>query len=158
MASPTRMSSSRTYPMPVEEAFDKVMPLPLEQLFDRRYGPIPSIKATEQDGVWSRVGQTRVIRLTGGGSMREELVSIDRPHSFGYVLTEITGPMSALASTVDGLWSFEPAKNGVKITWQWTMHPKNAFTAPLLSVFAKVWPGYARQALQRIEDRLVNAG
>ena len=156
MADSAEMSCSRTYPLSVDEAFAAVLPLPLEQFLDRRYGPIPPIHGTEGDRPWNAVGQTRKIQLADGGSVREELTLVDPPRAFGYRLTEVTGPMKPLASSIDGLWTFEPAgSGGVRITWSWTVHAASRYSAPILPVFARIWREYARQALQRLEDLLV---
>lgn len=152
------MQCSRTYPVAVEQAFDTVLSVPLEQIFDRRYGPIPPIRSTDgYDGAWGAAGQTRTVRLAGGATMREELTSVERPNSFGYVLRDVTGPMSPLAAQVEGLWSFDPAGTGMRITWRWTVHPASRTAAMLLPAFARFWRGFARQGLERIEDLLVPA-
>jgi Polyketide cyclase / dehydrase and lipid transport len=156
MPDPVVMSCSRAYPTTVEQAFDLVLPVALEQLFDRRYGPIPAIRAVEgQRGVWGEVGQTRTVRLSGGGSMREELTAVERPHSFGYTLSDVTGPMKPLASHIHGLWSFAPVGTGTRITWGWTLYPASVVAAPVLPIFRRLWHGYARQSLQRIENLLL---
>ncbi|MGI8678197.1 MAG: SRPBCC family protein [Jatrophihabitans sp.] len=158
MADPVILRSSRTYPVPLEQAFDLVLPAALERFFTRRYGPIPPIKGVEgQQGLWGTVGQTRTVRLADGGSMREELVSVDRPNSFGYRLTDLTGPLKPLASSVEGLWSFAPAGSGVRISWQWTVHPVSRLGALALPVFGRFWHGYARQALEQLETLLLPA-
>lgn len=152
------MRSARTYPVAVEQAFDTVLALPLDELFTRRYGPIPPIRSVEgQQGAWGTVGQSRVIRLADGGSMREELTSLERPRSFAYRISEVTGAMKPIAARVDGLWSFEPAGTGVQICWQWTVHPASKIGAVALPVFARFWRGYARQALEQLEATLVAA-
>jgi Polyketide cyclase / dehydrase and lipid transport len=126
MVTPLVLQRSRTYPLPVEEAFDAVLYVPLEQVFNRRYGPIPAIRATENpDEVWGKVGQSRTIRLTDGGSMREELTGVDRPTAFTYRLSDMRGPMKPLASHVDGRWAFAAAGTGTRITWHWTAHPRS---------------------------------
>lgn len=129
------------------------MPLPV--LFKRWYGPIPPIKEVrDQSGDWNAVGQSRTVFLTGGGSMREQLTSYDSPRSFGYTLSDIKGPMAPLVGGIDGLWSFEQVGAGTKVTWQWTIRPRSAFTAPILPVFGKLWMGYARQSLAELENQL----
>jgi polyketide cyclase/dehydrase/lipid transport protein len=156
MVDPVLLSASRAYPVTVEQAFDGVLPAPLEQLFHRRYGPIPRIRSTEgQRGTWSEVGQTRTVRLADGGSMLEELTSVDRPNAFSYALTNLTGPLKPIASHIEGRWSFTPVGTGSRITWQWTLHPVSAMTARALPIFSRFWRGYAAQALQHIEDLLL---
>src|SRR6478609_924922 len=111
------LQASRTYPVPVERAFDVLLPTPLTELFHRRYAALPPIREVrDQDGEWGTVGQTRTIVLADRGTMRETLTSVERPHSFGYRISDISGPMKPLAAAVDGLWTFEPAGTGVRIT------------------------------------------
>jgi len=156
MAQPLVVKQSRAIPVTQEAAFSGTVPIPLPTLFHRWYGPIPPIKAvTGQAGEWDTVGKTRTVALTGGGSMLEQLTSYDEPKSFGYTLSDVKGPLAPLVDHVDGLWSFEPAGTGSRVTWQWTIHPRSAFAAPLLPVFGRLWLGYARRSLETLSDQLV---
>jgi Polyketide cyclase / dehydrase and lipid transport len=153
------LSYSRTFPAGVAKTFDRVLPMALPELFARRYGPLPAIREVrDQVGVWGAggVGSTRTIVLADGGTMRETLTELDRPRAFGYDISEITGPMKALARTLHGRWAFEPAGTGVRITWSWDVEPRNAVGARLERVFRRLWTGYARQAFEQIEDRLLS--
>jgi hypothetical protein len=149
------MSRSRTYPVASDDAFARMLPMPLPDIFDRRFGPIPPIVGVEQDGVWGTVGQVRTIRTGDGGEMREELTSLDAPHVFTYLLTPQGGPMAPLVDHVDGEWRFEPVGTGCRITWTWTVHPRSAAGGVALPVFRRFWLGYARRALDRLEERLL---
>lgn len=152
---PVQLSRSRTYPTTVERAFDLVLPTPLPQIFSRRYAAIPPIKdVRDQEGPWATVGQTRTIVLADRGTMREELTHLDRPRSFGYRISSVTGPMKPLVAGVEGRWSFAEAGTGVEVTWAWTLRPTRV-GAPLMPVFGRLWQGYARQALEEIEKLLV---
>lgn len=156
MTQPLVVTSSRALPVPVDQAFGFVLPTPLEQIFDRRFGPFPPIREVEgQDGVWGTVGQTRTIRLSDGGTMREELTTVEAPHQFGYTITAITGPLKPLATSIDGVWRFEPVGTGVRITWQWTVHPASSVAELAMPLFGWLWKGYARQSLERIEQLLL---
>lgn len=149
------VEQSRTIPVSVENAFKGTMPAPLPTLFRRWYGPIPPISGVrDQTGDWSTVGESRTLILTGGGTMREQLTRVDPPRSFGYTISNITGPLSALASSIDGVWSFEPAGTGTRVGWQWTIHPRYRLGAAALPVFGWLWRGYAAQALEDLSDRL----
>ena len=156
MASPLSVSESRTYPVLVEDAFDRLLTLPLEQLFSRRFGPLPPVRGTDQDGVWGTVGQQRTVRLADGGTMREELTTVDRPHRFDYGLSAITGPMKALVGRVDGRWAVEPAGTGCRIAWSWTVYPANSAASIGMSILGRLWHGYARLALGQLESQLVD--
>lgn len=156
MAHPVVVERSRAIPNSPDEAFAKTMPMPLPELFARWYGPIPPIKAVRgQVGEWAGVGQTRTIALVGGGGMRETLTSVDAPRSFGYTLSDVRGAMAPLIDHVEGQWLFTPHGTGTLVTWRWTLHPRSALSAPALPVFARIWRGYARQALETLSAHLV---
>jgi hypothetical protein len=151
------VSASRTVPVEVERAFDVVLVEPLPRIFSRRYGPIgPVREVRDQTGdPWGAVGQTRRIVLSDGGAMTERLTSVDRPSSFAYEISELRGPFKTLISTLEGEWAFQPAGTGTRITWTWMLHPASSAARYALPVFARLWRGYARQALEEIEKLLV---
>src|SRR5688572_28157996 len=118
------LSQSRAVPIPVDEAFDRVLPHPLTEIFRRRRFAIPPIKEVrDQTGVWGTGGQTRTIVTADRGTVRETLTSNERPHRFGYTISEIRGPMKPLIAGADGLWTFEPVGTGTRITWTWEVTP-----------------------------------
>jgi Polyketide cyclase / dehydrase and lipid transport len=149
------VDQSLVAPVAVEEAFDRTLPIPLPTLFHRWYGPFPPIKEVRgQTGGWDAAGQTRVVHLAGGASMREELTSVDPPRSFGYRLSEVTGPMAVLVDHVIGEWNFTPADGGTEITWRWDIRPRTALTAWALPVLGAMWKRYARRALRDLSALL----
>jgi hypothetical protein len=150
------VAQSRAIPIAVEDAFDRTLPIPLPTICSRWYGPIPPIKdVRDQTGGWDAAGQTRVVLMVGGGSLQEELTSVDPPRSFAYTLSGVKGPLAPLVSSIDGKWSFAPAGTGTRVTWQWTLHAKSAVTAPVLPAFARIWKGYARGVLEELSLQLV---
>jgi len=156
MSAVTRMSLSRTFPVPVTEAFDRLLPMPLSDLFIAWYGPIPPVRATVQEGAWGSPGQQRLVVFTGPGSVQESLVQVDRPCGFSYELGQPTGPLAVLISRVNGSWTFAPAGTGVRITWSWDAEPRSRTARALMPVFARLWRGYARGALARLEGLLLD--
>lgn len=156
MAQPVVVEQSRAIPVAPADAFAKTLPIPLPVLFSHWYGPIPPIKAVHgQDGDWATVGQTRDVALVGGGGMRETLTSVDPPQSFGYTLADVRGAMAPLIDHVEGMWIFTPHGTGTNVTWRWTLHPRSALSARALPVFARIWRGYAKQALETLSDQLL---
>jgi hypothetical protein len=152
-----RVSASRTVPVELEATFDRVLVEPLPQIFSRRYGPFAPIREVrDQTGdPWGTVGQSRRIVLSDGGAVTERLTVVDRPTVFGYRISEIKGPLKALASTIDGEWRFEPAGTGTRITWTWVIEPATSLGRYALPLLGRLWRGYARQALEEIEQILV---
>jgi hypothetical protein len=149
------VEQSRLIPVGLDEAFAGTLPRPLPTIFSRWYGPIPPIKAVrDQTGEWDTPGQTRVLVMTGGASMREELTSVDPPHAFGYALTGITGPLALLVGRAEGQWVFTASGTATTVTWRWNIHARSALTAPLLPVLGRVWKGYARRSLETLSGLL----
>jgi hypothetical protein len=157
MASSLAVEQSRVIPVSVDKAFAGTLPLELSTIFRHWYGPIPPIKEVrDQTGEWQSPGQTRVVLLTGGGSMREELTSVDPPHSFGYTLTDITGPLAALVGRAEGQWVFTPSGSATTVTWRWNIHARSPLSAPLLPVVGWLWKGYARKSLETLSGLLTD--
>ena len=153
---PLSLSASRDIPAPVETVFDVAIALPLPTLFARRYAAIPAIKDVRgQEGEWGPVGKTRTIVLSDGGSMQERQTSYQRPEQFGYRTEQFTGALSPIAAHIDGRWTFEPIGTGTRVTWSWLIEPKGRLGRLALPVFARMWPGYARQALETLSHEIV---
>ncbi len=153
----TELSSSRTFPAPIDRAYDVVLKTPLPQIFSRRYAVLPPIRdVRDQAGEWgASVGQSRTIVLADGGTMRETLTRIDPSREFAYGIDEITGAMKPLVGRVEGVWSFAVAGSGTRVTWAWSVHPANAVGSAFMPVFGKLWNGFARQAMEELEPLLL---
>jgi hypothetical protein len=151
------LTKSRTFPVSVEHAYDTVLPAPLTDIFSRRYGVIAPIREVQgQQGKWGdAVGQTRTIRLADGGTVLETLTVLDRPHRFGYTIGNITGMLKPLVTAASGTWAFESSGTGVQITWTWDVTPTANVGRLAMPMFARLWSGYARQAMEQIEQLLV---
>ena len=148
-----RVSESRTVDVPLEEAYDHTIAVPLPDIFGHRHLAMPPIVRVEgQDGVWGReVGQTRTIHTSDGGSLRETLTDLDRPHRFGYRIDQVGGPMRPLVDHLEGAWEFTPSGSGTSVTWSWEITPSSPVTAPLVGLIGRMWHGYAREALITLE-------
>ena len=158
MAMTLAVQQSRVVPVVIDEVFARTLPMPLTTIFSRRYGPIPPIaEVREQHGEWGTVGQTRVVALKGPGVRHETLTSVNPPHSFGYTLTGITGPLGLLVDHVEGTWNFGAcgwSNDETAVGWSWTIHAASALAAPFLPVLGRVWKGYARQSLATLSAEL----
>ena len=93
------------------------LPISLTTIFSRRYALLPPIKEVRgQSGVWGQVGQSRTVVTTDGATMREVLTQVDSPHSLGYRLSEISGPLGPLVDSIDGRWEFAVQGTGTLVT------------------------------------------
>lgn len=149
------LSESTIVPVPVEEAFDRVLPHPLPEIFKHRRLAIPPITEVRgQEGEWGTVGQSRTIVTSDGGTLLETLTAVHRPSNFDYTIATVSGPMKLLVANAKGSWAFEPAADGTRITWTWVLTPTTVGRLAM-PVFGAMWHGYARQALGEIEAILV---
>ena len=131
--------------------------MPLTAVFSRRSACCrQSKRSAGRTGPGVRCGQSRTVVTTDGGTIRELLTEVDAPHSFSYLLSDISGPMRPLVDTIDGRWEFATQGTGTLITWRWTLHPKGlgAYVMPLIAL---MWRGYARQALELLSEQLLAA-
>ena len=99
----------------------------LPEVFSRGYAAFPAVREViDEPDEWGTVGQTRTILLADGGRLRETLTSVDRPHSYAYVLDDIGGRLRPFVRTVEGIWSVTPEGTGARVGWAWTLHPKTS--------------------------------
>lgn len=155
MSSSRTLRAGRSIPVEVGAAYDAVLPMPLPRIFCRRFAALPPIAdVRDQAGVWGTVGQTRTIVLADRGTMRETLTAVNPGESFGYHIEPMTGPLKPLVAAADGTWAFAPAGTGVEVSWQWIVRPTRAGSV-VMPAFARMWQGYARQALEEIERALL---
>jgi hypothetical protein len=93
MAQPVLMEQSRSIPVNGEDAFRGTLMMNVAAVFHRWYGPFPAIRqVVSKDNTWGTVGQTRTLKMAGGGSAVEELTKVDPPHYFTYEVGNIKAP------------------------------------------------------------------
>ncbi|MGA8846382.1 MAG: SRPBCC family protein [Nocardioides sp.] len=149
----TRLACSRVFPVDAQTAYRVVMPVPLPTILGTRHWAIPGVREVEQDRPWGQeVGQERVLRFSDGGSATEVLTTLEAPDRFGYRLTDISGPMKSLATSLDGLWTFVPdGRDSTRITWTWDLDPTRPGRV-VMPVFTVMWRGMAKRTFDRLGE------
>ena len=95
--------------------------------------------------------------LTDGGSLRETLTSVDRPHGYAYVLDDLARQAPAVRGSIEGAWSVTPHGTGAQIGWAWTLHPAAPPARLTMNVIGRMWKGYADRALEELETILMRS-
>lgn len=158
MTTPTTVRRSALIPVSTETAFTAALTLPLPLLYRRRYGPMPPIvEVRDQAGDWTTPGETRVFVTADGGSMREEMLSIERPRRFTNRLTVLGGPFTHLVAEVVETWSFRDVGTGTEATWEWNLFAKSAGAGLVVPVIGRLWLGYARNVLAQLTEEVVGS-
>lgn len=153
-----RIDASRLVAVEPTQAFDRLILARLPEIFARRYAAFPAVReVVDQPDEWGTVGQTRTIVLTDGGSLRETLTSVERPHGFAYVLDDLHGTLRPFVSSIEGAWSVTPHGTGTQIGWAWTLHPTAPPARLTMNVVGKMWKGYADRALEELDTILMRS-
>eukprot|EP00998_Keelungia_sp_KM082_P007446 NODE_3641_length_868_cov_114.937922_g3619_i0.p1 GENE.NODE_3641_length_868_cov_114.937922_g3619_i0~~NODE_3641_length_868_cov_114.937922_g3619_i0.p1 ORF type:complete len:238 (+),score=28.73 NODE_3641_length_868_cov_114.937922_g3619_i0:57-770(+) len=95
-------------------------------------GPIPGVtRAWMKDKAEPGVGAIRMVELSDGRVVEEELLSWDPPTSYSYSIAQIKGPFSALVTSLSAEWKFAEPRSDLEETtvcFQYTMQSRSNLT------------------------------
>ena len=146
-------------PAAVADVWDVFVPVDLAMVFPRAKGPVPSVTGTTgQTGRWDVVGRTRMVHLSDGRAVREEITGSDPSGGdppqggrarFAYRVHGFTGPFGTLAREARGTWSFEQvAPDSTRIVWTYVFVPTGRLgSLPLRVIVPTFWRAYMRDGL-----------
>ena len=139
-----------------DRLFDYFIPIELPILL-RGYGLLPAVvKVSEQTGAWDVPGSSRMVHLSDSGTIREEVISCDRPNLFSYKLSKFTGMFSLLVAGANGEWRFKQINNQLtEVNWEYSFDAKGRFTRLILQPIIELL--FHRYMQQIVEDLSVLA-
>lgn len=150
-ARPVPVTVWRRVDSQLEAAFDAVVPIPLEQVFTG-FGPLPAVVGTDElAGPWgAAVGQSRTVRLAGGGRLRETILEVGRPGLFRYEVVPTHGALRLIVRRIEGRFIFSPSEaGGTVIRWTYVFRPRRG-ARPAVRALAPIWRRYADQVMERL--------
>lgn len=133
---------------PAERAFYAISGIELPRVFTG-YGPLPAVVGTRLQTIeWGRVGARRLVDLSDGSSVPEELTVWEPPRRFAYRVGPFTGALGRLVRHADGEWSFVQAGDRTAISWTYAFAPRTPAAGVLVRLLlAPLWRRYAGRAL-----------
>jgi hypothetical protein len=140
---------------PAERVFAAACGLDPRMIF-LAYGVLPGVEAIAgHTAPWSAIGERRIVTLTDGSSLQEELARFDAGQSFLYNISGFSGALASLAAGGEGEWAVERAGQNSRLSWRYSLVPRSRLTAPAVALVVKMlMPGYMRAALKRIKSSL----
>jgi hypothetical protein len=105
------------------------------------YGPVPAIvDARIESGRPPAAGEIRLMSISDGSTLREEIVELVRPTRHRYRLVEgFAPPLSWLVRSATARWSFEEISSGTRVTWRFVFEPVSALAGPLVNLAASLF-------------------
>jgi hypothetical protein len=123
------------------------------------WGPLPEVQAVhDQTGGWDAPGQTRLLQLSGGGSVRETIVRVDAPSLFIYDLTDFRGPLERIVSGGRAAWRYIPDGQGTRVRWRYTFTARPGAGVIIRGIVRFAWGPYMTRVLGGIGAELDRVG
>lgn len=121
-----------TLPRKPEEIASQILDLSKWPEFNG-YGLLPGIKQAEFETRTDEIVGTRIRVANQDGSTHvEEIVEWKPSRRLRLHMHEFSPPISRLATSFDETWEFERHADRTRVVRSFEMHPKSAFTKPLL--------------------------
>jgi hypothetical protein len=101
----------------------------------RRCGPLPGVARAEiVEGRAIQAGAVRRVHLTDGSVLNEGITEIAAPSTMSYrQLTPYRFPLSLLAKTARGRYTFTPVGAGTQMTWEATIGLSSPLAYPVMA-------------------------
>jgi len=99
----------------------------------RAAGPIPGIaKAEMVDGASVEPGRRRLVTMTDGSLVLEEILDAERPRRHRYRWVHPPAfPFSLLVRRGEADWTFSPSRAGTRVTWTYALELTTPLAYPL---------------------------
>jgi uncharacterized protein YndB with AHSA1/START domain len=139
-------------PRPPEDVFDMTARIDGFSQFLHALGPIPAVKgAAIAGGGEPSSGARRLVSMSDGSVMEEEILELSRPHVHRYRWTKgPKPPFSWLVRSGEGTWSFSPQDGGTRVVWTYTFELTSRIASPLAAVVIAIFRRWMLKGLAEL--------
>jgi len=141
--------------VPPDLAFERARATDPATVFTGR-GVLPAVVASaEGSGGWSRVGATRELTFSDGGTAHEELTAYQAASRYAYDVTQFTDVVRLVLSGMRCEWRFTEAAAGTAaVEWEVALHPLPHRHGLVRQLFAPLWHRYMDDVMDRTVARI----
>ena len=116
-----------------------------------------ALNAEVKTGTYNHVGAKRKVNFDGGDSVLEELVSYNPYANYSYKVSEFTNSLRHMSSYAYGQLWFDRFGEQTRITWVYTIKPKNLIYRLILHlILPKKLKAYMQQSLINAKHYIEN--
>ena len=141
-------------PKSAEDVFDMTARLDGFSRFLHAFGPIPAVKgAIIEGGGEPATGAKRLVSMSDGSVMVEDILELTRPHTHRYKWSKgPKPPFSWLVKSGEGTWTFtpEPGGAGTRVDWSYTFELTSRAASPLAAVVIAIFRRWMLKGLAEL--------
>ncbi len=142
---------TRILEQPAERIFARMLELESWSSF-RGYGPIPGIRAARFLERTPELVGSRIAVENLDGSRHVERIAVWRePHAIEMHMSELSPPLSRLATHIVETWRFEPTPEGTRATRAFELHPRGLAGRLMLPLIAFLLGRAAARHLRELD-------
>ncbi len=136
---------------PRPEVFDRLVAASSLPELCLPYGPIAGIvDARVEDDVPLATGVRRVVTMSDGAVLVEDILELERPQTHAYRWTGgLRPPSSLLVRSGEGRWTFTELPNGTGVEWTYRMELTTMLVYPVAVLVARLFDRWMQRALDR---------
>jgi hypothetical protein len=148
---PITFTCRATLPFSPQQIVDSILDLANWPKFEG-YGPLPGIKTAEFEVRTPEIVGTRIrVTSTDGSRHVEEIVDWQPEERLQQRMSDFSPPLSHLATHFVETWDFRRDGDATNVIRSFELHPRSAWTTPLLWVIARLLKRAVDRSLQQMK-------
>jgi len=141
-------------PRSAEAVFDMTARLDGFSRFLHAFGPIPAVRgATIEGGGEPVTGARRLVSMSDGSVMQEDILELTRPRIHRYKWSRgPKPPFSWLVKSGEGTWTFTPSPegDGTRVDWSYTFELTSRAASPIAALVIAIFRRWMLKGLAEL--------